>query len=123
MRHTRHSPISRLLPRWDVWLPPLLLLPLGGLLVLEPQGPRSPAGHPIVQLVLALLMYGVVVLWLWCIRSALAHEAYKRARAQERAHTGRPQRPEPAISTHEPGDDAWLPWQNNGHATDRQRRR
>jgi hypothetical protein len=40
-----------------------------GLLVLEPQGPLSPAGHPIAQLVLALLMYGVVVIWLWGNRS------------------------------------------------------
>jgi len=115
-------PYRRRGPRWwNVWLPLLLLL-LGGLLVLEPQGPLSPGGQPIAQLVLALLMYGVVLIWLWYNRWALAN-GDKREQQQERAHPGRQQRPEPPISTHEPWDNAWLPWQNNGHSTDRQRRR
>jgi hypothetical protein len=117
MRHKRQGHMW-----WSAWLLLLLLLPLGGLLVLEPQGPRSPAGHPIAQLVLALLMYGVVVIWLWYHRWALANED-KREQQQERAYTGRQQRQEPAISIHEPWDDAWLSQQNNGHATNRQRRR
>src|SRR5262245_49684680 len=112
MRHTRRS--AR---QWHIWLLPLLLLLLGGLLVLEPQGPRSPAGHPIAQLVLALLLYGVVMIWLWYTRGALANED-TRAQLQEYAYTGRPQRQKSAISTHEPWDNTWLPRQNNGHATD-----
>ena len=69
-------PYRRRGPRWwNVWLPLLLLL-LGGLLVLEPQGPLSPGGQPIAQLVLALLMYGVVAVWLRCNRGALVNKAY-----------------------------------------------
>jgi len=40
--------------------PLLLLFLLAGLLLLEPQGLLTPAGRPIAQLVLALLIYGVV---------------------------------------------------------------
>jgi hypothetical protein len=116
MHHTRQGPRW-----WNIWLPLLLLL-LGGLLVLEPQGPLSPGGHPIAQLVLALLMYGVVMLWLRCNRGALVREAYEREQAQERMRVARQQRREPAMSTREPWDDAWPPWHNNGYDTDIQRR-
>lgn len=110
-------------PRWwNVWLPLLLLL-LGGLLVLEPQGPLSPGGHSIAQLVLALLIYGVVVIWLRCNRGALVNKEYEREQAQERRRAARQQRREPIMSDHEPWDDAELPWHSNGHDTDRHRRR
>src|SRR6266545_758548 len=99
MHHTRQSPRG-----WNVWLPLLLLL-LGGLLLLEPQGPLSPGGHPIAQLVLALLMYGVVMLWLGCNRGALVHKEYEREQAQERARTLRQQTRVPAMNDDEPWDD------------------
>jgi hypothetical protein len=118
MEHKRQN-----LVRWYVWVPPLLVLLLVGLLVLEPQGPRTPAGHPIAQLVLALLIYGVVMIWLWCIRWALTNKADKRAQQQERVHMVRQQLQEPVISTHESWDDVLLPWQNNGDSTLIQRRR
>jgi hypothetical protein len=113
--------IRRNLRWWNIWLPLLLLL-FGGLLVLEPQAPLSPGGHPIAQLVLALGMYGVVVLWLRCNRGALLHEAYEREQAQERARRLRQQMRVPAIHDDVPWDDAWPPWHSNGHDTDRQRR-
>jgi hypothetical protein len=116
MHHTRQDPRW-----WNIWLPLLLLL-LGGLLVLEPQGPLSPGGHPITQLVLALLMYGVVVLWLWCNRGAFINKAYEREQAQERMRASRQQKREIMMSDSEPWDDAWPPWQSNGHDTDMQRR-
>ena len=76
-------------PRWyNIWLPLLLLL-FGGLLVLEPQGPLSSGGPPIAQLVLALLMYGVVAIWLQCNRRALRNQSYERAQAQERRRATR----------------------------------
>ena len=110
-------------PRWwNVWLPLLLLL-LGGLLVLEPQGPLSPGGQPIAQLVLALLMYGVVVIWLRCNRGALVNKEYEREKAQERRRAARQQRRDRLMSDNEPWEDAWPPWQSNGHDTDMQRRR
>ena len=110
-------------PRWwNVGLLLLLLL-LGGLLVLEPQGPLSPGGHPIAQLVLALLMYSVIAIWLWCNRRALRHQAYERAQAQERRHAAGQQQRDCVLSDHEPWEDTGLPWQSNGHYTDRQRRR
>jgi hypothetical protein len=109
--------------RWYLWVPPLLILLLVGLLVLEPQGPRTPAGHPMAQLVLALLIYGVLGIWLWCIRRALTNKEDKRAQQQERMHTVRQQQREPAMSTQEPWDDAFLPWRSNGDSTHVQRRR
>ena len=109
-------------PRWwNVWLPLLLLLP-GGLLVLEPQGPLSPAGHPIAQLVLALLMYGVVGLWLRCNRGAIVHKEYEREQAEERRRAARQQRRQRMLNDREPWDDTWQSWQSNGHDTDMQRR-
>ncbi|HEY7491365.1 MAG TPA: hypothetical protein VIH59_09690 [Candidatus Tectomicrobia bacterium] len=117
MQHKRQSPM-----RWYLWLPLLLLLPLGGLLVLEPQGPRAPAEYPIAQLVLALLMYGVVVLWLWGIRWALARKERKRGQKQVRAYSVGQQQQE-SVSTQEPWDDVWFPWKHNGPSTDRHRRR
>jgi hypothetical protein len=115
-------PYRRRGPRWwNVWLPFLLLL-LGGLLVLEPQGPLSPGGHPIAQLVLALLMYGVVVIWLWCNRGALVNKEYEREQAQVRTHTAKQQRRNLVMSDDEPWDNVGLPWQSNGHDTNMQRR-
>ena len=66
-----------------------------GLLLLEPQGPRSPAGYPIVQLVLALLTYGVMMIWLWCMRWTVASKADKRAQQQKRMHMVEQQQQEP----------------------------
>ena len=103
MRHTRQGPRW-----WNVWLP-LMLLFLGGLLLLEPQGPLSPAGHSIVQIVLALLIYGVVVIWLRYNRGALLNREYEREQAQARASTARQPQPEPIIHDDEPWDEAWLP--------------
>jgi len=116
MHHTRQGPRW-----WNIWLPLLLLL-LGGLLVLEPQGPLSPGGHPIAQLVLALCMYGVVVLWRWCNRGARINKEYEREQSEVRRRVARQQRREPAMSTREPWDDARSPWQSNGHNTSMQRR-
>jgi hypothetical protein len=118
MHHTRQGPT-----RWYTWVPPFLLLLLGGLLVLEPQAPLPPWGRPMVQLVLALLAYGVFRLWLRCHRGALVHKAYERERAQECARTLRQQVRVPAMHDDEPWDDAWPPWQSDGHYTDTQRRR
>ena len=115
MKHKRQGPRW-----WHAWVPLLLL---GGLLVLEHQAPLSPGGHQVAEIALALLMYGVVVCWLRCKRGALVHEEYEREQKQERAYRVRRQRQEPAMSDHEPWDDAWLPWQRNRHDTDIQRRR
>jgi hypothetical protein len=110
-------------PRWyNVWLPFLLFL-LGGLLVLEPQGPLSPAGHPIAQIVLALLMYSVVAIWLRCNRRALLNQAHEREQTQERKRATGQQQRDRVMSDHEPWEDAWPPWQSNGHDTNMQRRR
>ena len=91
--------------------------PLGGLLLLEPQGPRSPAGYPIVQLVLALLTYGVMMIWLWCMRWTVASKADKRAQQQKRMHMVEQQQQEPDISTQDLWDDAWSSWKNNGYSS------
>jgi hypothetical protein len=103
MRHTRQGPRW-----WNVWLPLMLLL-FGGLLLLEPQGPLSPAGHSIVQAVLALLMYGAVVIWLRYNRGALLNKEYEREQAQGRASMARQPRQEPIIHDDEPWDEVWLP--------------
>ncbi len=115
MRHTRQGPTW-----WHVWVP---LLGLGGLLVLEHQAPLSPGSHQVAEIAIALLMYGLVVCWLRCNRGALVHAAYEREQKQARMYRVRQQRCEPAMSDHEPWDDAWLPWQSNAHNTDIQRRR
>src|SRR6266540_1646118 len=95
-------PYRRRGPRWwNVWLPFLLLL-LGGLLVLEPQGPLSPGGQPIAQLVLALLMYSVVAVWLRCNRGALVNKEYEREQAQVHTHTAKQQRRNLVMSDDEP---------------------
>ena len=78
-------------------------------LLLEPQGLLSPAGHSIVRIVLALLMYGVVVIWLRYNRGALLNREYEREQAQARASTARQPQPEPIIHDDEPWDEAWLP--------------
>lgn len=114
MQHKRPGPMW-----WHAWVPLLLL---GGLLVLEHQAPLSPGGHQIVQLALTLLMYGVVVGWLRRNRGALLQEAYERAQ-QEGVDKTTSQRRESAMSADEPWDVAGLPWQNNGHSIDIQRRR
>jgi potassium-transporting ATPase KdpC subunit len=88
MRHKRQNPISPLLPRWYAWVLSLLLFLLAGLLLLGPQGLLTPAGRPMAQWVLALLIYGVVWSWLWYIRLAETHQAYKRAQQQSRMHDG-----------------------------------
>jgi hypothetical protein len=117
MHYTRQGPIRR-----NAWVPPILLLLLGGLLVLEAQAPLPPWGRPIVQLVLALLAYGVFRLWLRCNRGALVHKAYEQERAQKCARPFRQQMRVPAMHDDEPWDDAWPPWHSNGHDTDMQRR-
>jgi len=101
MRHTRQEPRW-----WNVCLPLMLL---GGLLLLEPQSPLSPAGHSIVQAVLALLMYGAVVIWLRYNRGALLNKEYEREQAQGRASMARQPRQEPIIHDDEPWDEVWLP--------------
>jgi hypothetical protein len=106
---------------WYIWLPLLSLL-LWGLLILAPQGPRSPADHPIAQLGLALLVYGVVALWLQCNRRTLVDQTYERAQMQERRRAARQQQHDRVMSDHEPWDDAWPSWPNNEHDTDMQRR-
>src|SRR5262249_50986788 len=116
MRHTRQGPRW-----WNVWLPLILLL-LGGLLLLEPESPLSPAGHSIVQVVLALLIYGVVVIWLRYNRGALLNKEYEREQAQGRAFMARQPRQEPIIHDNEPWDEAWPPWQSHEHDADRQRK-
>ena len=115
MRHKRQGPRW-----WNVWVPLLLL---GGLLVLEHQTPLSPGGHQVAEVALALLMYGVVVYWLRCHRGALVHQEYEREQKRERASKARQPRQEPVIHDDEPWDDAWLPWQSDGHDIDIQRRR
>jgi hypothetical protein len=109
--------------RWYMWVPLLLLLPLGRLLILELQGPRSLAGHPIAQLMLALLMYGVVVLLLWGIRWVFTREEQQHRQHQERMHMVRQQQQELTLHTQEPRDDVWRPWQTNGDSTHPHRRR
>jgi len=104
---------------WNAWVPLLLL---GGLLVLERQAPLSPGGHQVVEIAIALLMYGVVVCWLRCNRGALVHQEYEREQQQECVAKARQPRQEPVMHD-EPWDDAWLPWQSDGHDTDIQRRR
>jgi hypothetical protein len=81
MWHTCQAP-----PWWHVWVPLLLV---GGLLVLEPQTPLAPDGHQVAQFLIALLMYGVFMGWLWCARGARRHEAYEREQAQEPWHRAR----------------------------------
>jgi hypothetical protein len=108
-------------PRWwHVWVPLLLV---GGLLVLEPQTPLSPGGHQVAQFLIALLMYGIFISWLWCSRGARLHEEYEREQVQEHRRRARQQRRELSRSTHKLWEDTWQPWQSsNGHNTDRQRR-
>src|SRR5262245_50743729 len=114
MRHTRQGP-----KWWQVWVPLLLL---GGLLVLEHEAPLSSGGHQVVEIALALLMYGVVVWWLRRNRGALVHGEYEREQQQERTAKARQPSQEPSIHD-EPWDDAWLSWQSYEHDTDKQRRR
>ena len=113
MQHTRQGPTW-----WHAWLPLLLL---GGLLVLEHQVPLSPGGHQIVQLAVTLLMYGVLVYWVRHNRGALIQEAYEREQ-EEGVYTIMQEQHASVMSDDEPWD-AGLPWQDNGHATDLQRRR
>ena len=113
MYHIRRGPTW-----WHVWLPLLLL---GGLLVLEHQSPLSQGGHKIVQLALTCLMYGVIVVWLRRNRGALINQAYEHER-KERVYKIMQRRRELAMSDEEPWDDAWRPWQRNGHDTDMPRR-
>jgi len=117
MHHTRQGPT-----RWNAWMPPFLFLLLGGLLVLEPQAPLPAWGRPIVHLVLALLAYGVFMLWLRCNRGALVHKEYEQERAQQGARPLRQQIRVPAMPDDELWDDAWPSWHTDGHYTDMQRR-
>ena len=115
MRYTRQGPRW-----WCAWVP---LLGLGGLLILESQAPLSPAGHRVAQLIMTLLMYGVVMGWLRRNHGALVHEAYEREQAQEYTREARQLRRASVRSDDASWDDAWLPWQSNGHDTEMQRRR
>jgi hypothetical protein len=90
--------------------------------MLEPQASLPPWGHPIVQLVLALLAYGVFLLWLRCNRGALVNKEYEREQATEWRRQARQQQHALVRRDDEPWDNAWRPWQRNGHATDMQRR-
>jgi hypothetical protein len=113
MRLTRQGPRW-----WTAWVPLLLV---GGSLALEPQIPLSPGGHQIVRLAMTLLMFGIIVYWLRRNRGALINEAYEHER-KERVYKSMQPRRESAMSDEEPWDDAWRPWQRNGHDTDMQRR-
>jgi hypothetical protein len=100
---------------------PLLLV--GGLLVLEPQAPLSPGGHQVAQFLMALLMYGVFMGWLWCYRGTHVQEEYERGQAHERARQARQQRRERAMSIYMPWEDISSPWHSrNGQNTDMLRR-
>jgi hypothetical protein len=114
MRHKRQKPMW-----WNAWVPLLLLAVL---LVLVHQARLFAGGYQIAAFVMALLMYGFVIYWLWCTRRISRHEAVERAQQQERAHPGRQLRREPARSDHQIWDNAFIPWQNNGHSTHIQRR-
>jgi hypothetical protein len=114
MRHKRQEPMW-----WHTWVPLLLL---AGLLVLIHQVRLSPGGYQVAAFVMALLMYGFVMYWLWCTRRIPRHEAVERAQQQERAHMGRQPRREPARSDCKSWDKAFIPWQTNGHSTHIQRR-
>jgi hypothetical protein len=113
MRHKR--PASW----WHTWVPLLLLAVL---LVLVHQARLFPAGYQMIALVMALLIYGFVMYWLWCTRWTSRHSAVARAQQQGRAHPGRQLRREPARRDQDFWDDSFIPWQNNGHSTHVQRR-
>jgi hypothetical protein len=115
MCHTHQGPRW-----WQVWVPLLLV---GGLLGLESQAPLSPGGHQVAQFLIALLMYGVFMGWVWCTRGAFINETYEREQAKEWRRRARQQRRELSLSTHKPWEEAWRPWQSsNGQNTDMQRR-
>jgi hypothetical protein len=114
MRHKRPAPMW-----WHTWVPLLLL---AGLLVLVHQARLFPGGYQVAALVMALLMYGFVMYWLWCTRRTSRRAAVARAQQQERTHPGRQPRREPARSDSQIWDNAFIPWQNNGHSTHVQRR-
>jgi hypothetical protein len=100
---------------WHVWVPLLLV---GGLLALESQAPLSPGGHQVAQFLIALLMYGVFIGWMWCTRGTRLHEGSERQQAREYLHRARQH-----MSTHKSWEDTWQPWQrSHGHNTDMQRR-
>ena len=114
MRHKRPASM------WcHTWVPLLLL---AGLLVLVHQARLSPGGYQVAAFVMALLVYGFVMYWLWCTRRISRHQTVERTQQQGRTHPGRQQRREPARSDHESWDNALIPWQNNGHSTHTQRR-
>jgi len=115
MQHKRRDP-----KWWSAWL---LRFLLGGLLVLEPYLPLCSGGHQIAQLTIALCMYGGGVGWLRRHRGALVNEEYEREQAEERLHTARPSRRDPARSGHDSWDNTGLPWHSNGHDTDTRGRR
>ena len=99
---------------WNFWLPLLLLLLLGGMLVLEPQVPLPAVGHQVVQLVLVLLIYGLVVCWFCCNRGALILQEHEREKVQERKRRAKQHGRLFTKSDYAPWDDARLPWQRNG---------
>jgi hypothetical protein len=113
MRLTRQGPRW-----WTAWVPLLLV---GGSLALEPQIPLSPGEHQIVRLAMTLLIFGIIVYWLRRNRGALINEAYEHER-KERVYKIIQQRRESAMSDEEPWNNAWRPWQRNGHDTDMPRR-
>ena len=88
-------------PRWwHVWVPLALV---AGLLVLEPQASLAPGGHKVAQFLLALLMYGVFVGWMWCTRGTCLQEAYEREQAQEPLRRARQQRRDRSMHAYSPG--------------------
>ena len=99
MWHTHQGPRW-----WQVWLPLLLA---GGLLVLEPQAHLSPGGHQFAQFLIALLMYGVFIGWMWRTRGAHLHEEYEREQGQEHRRRAGQQRRALSLSTHKPWEDTW----------------
>jgi hypothetical protein len=114
MRHKRQE-----LMWWHTWVPLLLL---AGLLVLIHQARLSPDGYQVAAFVMALLVYGFVIYWLWRTRRISRREAVEHAQQQERAHMGRQPRREPARSDRQIWNNTLIPWQNNGHSTHVQRR-
>ena len=111
---------------WNVWAP---LLVLGGLLVLEHQAPLSPGGHAVAALIIALLLYGLVMYWLWCTREVHRGayiledlEEYERQQEQAQAHTARQQRHASIRSDQQLWNDAWLSSQSHRYRTNTQKR-
>jgi len=109
---------KRQAPRWRNAWGPLLLL--GGLLMLAHQVPLSPGGHRIAELVIALLMYGLVVYWLWYTRETPAFDDHTDEKKPKRTLQATQHPRASASRDHEAWDYSWLSAQRNGHNTNTQ---